>query len=154
MGFSDKDKVGTFQPHDDALVVTFHIGRYGVKRLLVDEGSRAEIMYPDLYKRLNLKPEDLSRYDSPLVGFNGRIVTPKGMIKLPVQIGNEAVEVEFIVVDAYLPYTTILARHGLHTIGAVSLTLHMKMKYPTEGRVEWEARQWPGNVWLLLSSTN
>jgi len=68
-----------------------------------------------------------------LVGFDGRIVTPKWMIKLLVQIGNKAAEVEFIVVDAYSPYTTILARHGLHTMGAVSLTLHMEVKYATEG---------------------
>ena len=47
--FSDEDKVGTSQPHDDALVVTLRIGEYDVKRVLVDQGSGAEIMYPDLY---------------------------------------------------------------------------------------------------------
>ena len=31
-GFSDEDKVGTFQPHDDTLVVTLRIGRYDVKK--------------------------------------------------------------------------------------------------------------------------
>ena len=36
-----------------------------MKRVLVDQGNRAEIMYPDLYKGLNLKPEDLTTYDSP-----------------------------------------------------------------------------------------
>lgn len=59
LGFSEKDKVGTFQPHDDALVITLWIKGYNVKRVLVDQGSGAEIMYPDLYKGLNLKPEDL-----------------------------------------------------------------------------------------------
>ena len=53
MGFSDEDKIGTIQPHDDALVITFRIGGYDVKRVMVDQGSAAEIMYPDLYKRLN-----------------------------------------------------------------------------------------------------
>ena len=42
-----------------------------MKKVLVDQGSGAEIMYPDLYKGLNLKPEDLSKYDFPLVGFDG-----------------------------------------------------------------------------------
>lgn len=91
--------MGTFQPHDDALVVTLCIGGYDLKRVLVDQGSGAEIMYPDLYKGLNLKPRDLSGYDSPLVGFDGRTVTPKGMIKFSVQTGDEVVEVEFIIVD-------------------------------------------------------
>lgn len=47
-----------------------------MKRVLVDQGSEAEIMYPDLYKGLNPKPEDLERYDSPLIGFDGRTVIP------------------------------------------------------------------------------
>lgn len=57
------------------------------------------------------------------------------MIKLAVKTGNKVVEVEFIIVDAYSPYTTILSRPWLHAMGAISSTLHMKEKYPTEGRV-------------------
>ena len=45
------------------------------------------------------------------------------------------VEVEFIVVKAYSSYTAILARPWLHALGAVSSTLHMKVKYPTERQV-------------------
>ena len=60
LGFSDEDKIGTIQPHDDTLVVTLRIGGYDVKRVLVDQGSAVEVMYPDLYKGLNLKPEDLT----------------------------------------------------------------------------------------------
>ena len=74
LSFLDEDKVGTIQPHDDALVVTLRIGRYDVKRVLVDQGSGAEIMYPDLYNGLNLKPEDLTGYDSPFLGFDGKVV--------------------------------------------------------------------------------
>ena len=84
LSFSDEDKVGTMQPYDDALVVTFRIEGYDVKMVLVDQGSGAEIMYPDLYKGLNLKPEDLTAYDSPLVSFDGKVVIPMGQIKLPV----------------------------------------------------------------------
>lgn len=43
----------------------------------MDQGSEAKIMYPDLYKQLNLNSEDMENYDSPLVGFDGRTVTPK-----------------------------------------------------------------------------
>ena len=75
--FSDEDKIGTIQPHDDALVVTLKIGGYDVKRVLMDQGSAEEIMYPDLYKGLNLKPEDLTACDSPLVSFKGKTVILK-----------------------------------------------------------------------------
>ena len=67
-------------------------------------------MYLDLYKGLNLKPEDLTTYDSPLVSFHGKVVIPRGQIRLPVQAGSEVVEVDFIVVDVYSPYTAIVAR--------------------------------------------
>ena len=69
------------------------------------------------------------------MGLDGRTVTPKGMIKLPMQTGAEVVEVEFIMVDVYSPYTAILARPWLHAMGAVSSTLHMKVKYSTKGQV-------------------
>ncbi|XP_050266505.1 uncharacterized protein LOC126710164 [Quercus robur] len=136
LGFSDEDKDGTIQPHNDALVITLRIGGYDVKRVLVDQGSAVEIMYPDLYKGLNLKPEDLAAYDSPLVSFDGKTVTPKSQIRLPIQIDLDIMEVNFIVVDAYSPYTAIVARPWLHTLRAVSFTLHQKVKYPSEGQVK------------------
>ena len=45
-------------------------------------------------------------------------------------------EVDFIVVDAYSPYTAIIARPWLHALGAVSSTLHQKVKYLSEGQVK------------------
>ena len=136
MGFSNKDKIGTIQPHDDALVITLQIGGYDVKRVMVDQGNAAEIMYPDLYKGMSLRTEDLMPYSSPLVSFEGKVIIPKGQIRLPVQTSSETVEVDFIVVDAYFPYTAIVARPWLHTLGAVSSTLHQKIKYPSEGQIE------------------
>ena len=100
---------------------------------MVDQGSAAEIMYPDLCKGLNLKAEDLTSYSSPLVSFEGNIIIPKGQIRLPMQTGSEIVEVDFIIMDAYSPYTAIVARPWLHTLGAVSSILHQKVKYPSGG---------------------
>ena len=136
MGFSDEDKIGTIQPHDDALVITLRIEGYNVKREMVDQDSAAEIMYPDLYRGLSLRAEDLTPYSSPLVSFEGKIIILKGQIRLPVQTGSETVEVYFIIVDAYSPYTTIGAKPWLHTFGTVSSTLHQKVKYPSEGRIK------------------
>ncbi|XP_050260035.1 uncharacterized protein LOC126705135 [Quercus robur] len=126
LGFSNEDKMGTIQPHDDALVVTLRIGGFDVKRILVDPGSVVEVMYLDLYRGLNLKPEDLTAYDSPLISFEGKTVILKGQIRLPIQTGSEVVEVDFIMVDAYSSYTAIVARPWLHALGAVSSTLHQK----------------------------
>ncbi|XP_075633557.1 uncharacterized protein LOC142606028 [Castanea sativa] len=95
LSFSNEDKVGTYQPHDDALLLTFQIR-----------------------------------------GFDGKTVVPRGMIRLSIQVGSRAVEVNFIGVDAYSPYTAILARPWLHAMEVVSLTLHLKVNYPSGDHVE------------------
>ena len=107
-----------------------------MKRVMVDQGSAAEIMYPDLFKGLNLRTKDMTPYNSPLMSFEGNVIIPKGQIRLPVQTGSEMVEVDFIVVNAYSPYTAIVTRPWLHTLGAVSSTLHQKIKYPSGGKIE------------------
>ncbi|XP_075636841.1 uncharacterized protein LOC142609094 [Castanea sativa] len=110
LGFSKEDKIITIQPHDDVLVVTLRIWGYNVKRVMVDQGSGTDIMYPDLFKALNLRLEDLTNYNSLLISFEGKTVIPKGQIRLLVQSHSEVVEVDFIVVNAYSPYMTIVAR--------------------------------------------
>ena len=106
-----------------------------MKRVMIDQGSAAEIMYPNLYKGRGLKPENLTTYSSPLVSFKVKMVVPKGQIRLPVQVGIDMVEVDFIVVDVFSPYTAIMGRPWLHTLGAVSSTLHHKVKYPSGDQV-------------------
>ena len=129
LSFLDVDKQGTIQPHDDALVVTLRIDGYDVKRVMIDQGSATKIMYPDLYKGLGLKPENLTTYSSPLVSFEDKMVVLKRQIRLLVQAGTDVVEVDFIVVDAFSPYTAIVSRPWLHSLRAVSSTLHQKVEY-------------------------
>ena len=102
---------------------------------MVDGGNVAEVMYPNLYKGLRLKPEDLTPYNSPLMNFDGKLVIPKGMIRLPIQTGPEIVEVNVIVVDTYSPYTAIVNRPLLHTLGAIASSLHQKVKFPSGDQV-------------------
>ena len=45
-------------------------------------------------------------------------------------------EVDFIVMDAYSPYTVIVARPWLHALKAISSTLHQKVKYLSRGQIE------------------
>ena len=54
------------------------INGFIVKRVMVDHESGADVMYPDLFKGLRLKKENLSKYNTPLVGFDGQVVILKG----------------------------------------------------------------------------
>lgn len=76
---------------------------FDVKRVMIDQGSEAKIMYPDLFKGLGHKFDDLSKYDVHFVGFDGNTIIPKGTIQLPVQTGSKVVKVDFIFVEAFHP---------------------------------------------------
>ena len=53
ISFDEEDLEGTIQPHDDVLVVTTRINGFLVKRVMIDQGSRADVMYPDLFEGLD-----------------------------------------------------------------------------------------------------
>ena len=132
IAFEDDDLEGTIQPHDDALVVTMQISGFLVKRVMVDQESRVDVMYPNLFKGLELKSQDLIKYDMPLVSFDGRVVIPKGQIFLPVNMEGKEVMVTFIVVSSFSLYMAILGRPWIHAMGAVPSTLHVKVKFCIE----------------------
>ena len=132
IAFNDDDLEGMIQPHDDALVVTAQINGFIVKRVLIDQGSGAEAMYLDLFKGLCLKNEDLSKYDTSLIGFDGRMVILEGQISLPMNMEGKEVMVTFMVVTSFSPYTVILGRSCIHAMGVVLSTLHVKVRLRTE----------------------
>ena len=68
----------------------------------------------------------------------GSFLPQKGQIRLPVQAGLEVVEVDFVVVDAYSPYTAIVARPWLQTLGPFLQPYIKKLNI----RQEIELRSW------------
>ena len=87
LSFSEEDKIRTTQLHDDAMLITLRIGGYDVKRVMVDGGwwqHCRDYVPRALQGGLKLKPEDLIPYSSLLMSFDGKLVIPKGMIRLPI----------------------------------------------------------------------
>ena len=89
-------------------------------------------MYPDLFKGLGLKNQDLIKYDTPLVSFDGRVVILVGQISLLMNMERKEVKVIFIVISSFSPYIAILGRSWIHAMGAIPSTLHVKVKFHTE----------------------
>ena len=114
------------------MVIAAQISGFLVKRVMIDQGSRADVIYSDLLKGLRLNNQDLAKYNSSLVSFDGRVVIPQDQISLPISMEGKEVIVTFIVVNSFSPYTTILGRPWIHAIGAIPSTLHMKVKFRTE----------------------
>ena len=68
------------------MIVTLRIGGFDVKKVMINQGSGVEIMYADLNEGLGLTFEDLKKYDSPLVAFDGSIMVPTRQVTLLVEV--------------------------------------------------------------------
>uniref|UniRef100_A0A2N9FLZ5 Uncharacterized protein n=1 Tax=Fagus sylvatica TaxID=28930 RepID=A0A2N9FLZ5_FAGSY len=83
ISFSEEDARGTHQPHDDALVITINIAGFTTRRVMVDNGSSADILYLPAYQQMRLDKDKLRPMDAPLVGFTGDKICPVGIVTLP-----------------------------------------------------------------------
>ena len=81
--FTEKDLERVQSPHTDALVVSLRVRDFVVRRIPIDPGSSADVMYYPLFKRLGLAPELLTEAEVPLVSFNSTPVWPLGHISMP-----------------------------------------------------------------------
>ncbi|XP_009391097.2 uncharacterized protein LOC103977328 [Musa acuminata AAA Group] len=133
--------------HDNALVISVQIANARVKRVMVDTGSSADILYLDAFKRLGLPTEDLIPMSSALTGFTGDSISPLGTTTLPVSIGEEprtkTIMTTFMVVNLPSAYNVILGRPTLNKLKAVVSTYHRAIKFPTSAGVG-ESRSDPG----------
>ena len=85
MSFNEADAKGVKQPHNDPLVIMLNIEGFNTKRILVDNGSSADIFYVPAFQQLKLDPKRLRPFDSPLISFSGDRVYPKGIVTLTIQ---------------------------------------------------------------------
>ena len=67
--FTNEDAKRIHHPHDDAIVITLLIADYTTRRVLVDNGSSADILYYPASQQMKLGRDQLRPVNSPLVGF-------------------------------------------------------------------------------------
>ena len=139
IGFSEDDARRLHHPHDNALVVTIRVGDYNVHRMLVDNGSSANILYYPAFQYMRINRARLTPKNAPLVGFGGTRVLPLGAITLSVTVGDYSQQilqdVTFLVVECSSAYNDILGRPTLNSWKAVTSTYHLMIQFPTEYRI-------------------
>ncbi|XP_057965396.1 uncharacterized protein LOC131155960 [Malania oleifera] len=86
--FDSPDEEGVQQPHDDALVLSMLLANYKVRRVLIDNGSSANIMFWSVLEGMKIGKERLKPIATPLIGFGGDVVHPVGTITLLVTLGT------------------------------------------------------------------
>ncbi|GAV74324.1 hypothetical protein CFOL_v3_17804, partial [Cephalotus follicularis] len=122
ISFSEADYEGVRLPHDDPVVVTLLVELFTMKRILIDNGSSADILYKHAFDQLRIPVDQLKPVKTPLVGFAGETIHPLGSINLSMVAGTAPrqtqVEMTFLVVDTPSPYNAIIGRPGLNLLEA------------------------------------
>ena len=137
--FTDEDAERVHHPHDNAIVITLIIVDYTTRRVIMDNGSSANVLYYPTFQQLRLGRDQLRLVNLPLVGFDGMKVQPVGIITLPVMEGaypqQVARDVNFLVVDCPSSYNAIIGRPTLNSWKAITSTYHLSVKFPMEHEV-------------------
>ena len=104
--FSDSDLEGCQHPHDDPLVIRAVVANKTVHRVLVDNGSSADIIFASAFDKMDIGREKVDPVNTHLRGFSGEKVLPLGSIQLVLTLGEPPCQVtttaRFLIVDAPL----------------------------------------------------
>ena len=133
--FSNSDLEGCQHPHDNPLVIRAVVANKMIHRVLVDNGSSADIIFVAAFDKMGIGMEKLEPVSTHLRGFSGEKVLPLGSIQLVLTLGDPlfqaTMEVRFLIVEAPSTYNMLLGRPSLNTIKVIPFTYHMMIKFPT-----------------------
>ena len=137
--FSNSDLEGCQHPHDDPLVIKVVVANKTIHRVLVDNGSSADIISTSAFDKMGIRREKLEPASTHLRGFSGEKVLPLGSIQLVLTLGDPPCQttmtVRFLMVDAPSAYNVLLGRPSVNAIKAIPSTYHMVIKFPTTNGV-------------------
>jgi hypothetical protein len=121
--------------HNDAMVIVVSIAGWIIGKVLVDNGSSANILFLKTFEKMNLSQHILHPPEYPLQGFRGKPIKPVGKISLTVSFGDldnaKTETLIFDVVDIYHPYLAIFGRGFMNKFDAVIRQQFFCMKIPT-----------------------
>ena len=133
--FSNSDLEGCQYPHDDPLVVRAIVANTTVHRVLIDNGSSADIIFTLAFEKMGIGREKLEPINTHMRGFLGEKVLPLGSIQLVLTLGEPPCQAtttaRFLIVDAPSAYNMLLGRPSLNVIKAIPSAYHMIIKFPT-----------------------
>jgi hypothetical protein len=135
LAFTKEDKREVMPHDDDPLVIQVQILNCDVKRVLIDSGSSADIMYWEAFKAMQLSNEHLLPYNGTLVGFAGEQVEVMGYTTLLTTFGvrdqAKTIKVRYLVVKTpFTSYNILIGRPAFNTLEAAMSTLYLSIKYP------------------------
>ena len=137
--FSDFDMEGCQHPHDDPLVIKAIVGNKTIHRVLVDNGSSADIIFTSAFNKMGIGREKLEPVNACLCGFSGERVLPLGSVQLVLTLGDPPCQVtttvRFLIAEAPSAYNMLLGRPSPNAMRAFPSAYHMVIKFPTANGV-------------------
>ena len=85
---SDSDMEGFQHPYDDPLVIRVVVANKTVHKVLVDNGSSADIIFVLAFDKMGIGMDKLEPVNAHLRGFSGERVLPLGSIQLVLTLGD------------------------------------------------------------------
>ena len=135
LGFSDEELPAEGRNHNKALHISIECVDTVLSRVLVDIGSSLNVMPKSSFAKLTI--EGLVMKPSELIvrAFDGTRRTIIGEVNLPMKIGPHTFLITFFVMDIYPAYSCLLGRPWIHSAGAVTSTLHQKLKFLADDKL-------------------
>ncbi|KAH7837372.1 hypothetical protein Vadar_013101 [Vaccinium darrowii] len=110
--------------HLRPLYIQGHLDGIPVNRILVDNGSVANLMPRFMLVKLGKGDQDLLPSSANISDFAGGITTAQGIIIMNLQVGTKTLTTPFFVVNSRSSYNLLLGRDWIHVCMAVPSTLH------------------------------
>ncbi|XP_014496663.1 uncharacterized protein LOC106758235 [Vigna radiata var. radiata] len=132
--FTDEDFHAPDPDQDDPMVINVEIARYGISRVLVDQGSSVNILYWKTFLQMDISEDLIVPYNEQIVGFAGKRVDTRGYVDLQTRLGtgreSEEMKIRYLLVEVNTAYNVLLGRPCLNAFGAIVSMPHLTMKYP------------------------
>jgi hypothetical protein len=90
--FTEEDFKLKSAHHNDAMVIEVNIAGWVIRKILVDNGSSADILFFKTFEKMNLSQHMLQPPEYPLQGFGGKPIKPVGKVSLPESYGDLDIE--------------------------------------------------------------
>lgn len=137
---SKKNAEGVLPHKDDLMVIIMQIRKWNVKRVLIEQGSSANVLYWDAFKGMNFDIIELFLFKGSLVGLSGEPKQVLGHFPMMTTFGKEesakSILVKKLIINDVSPYNAIISKPSFNALEAVLTTMYLILKYPMkDGRV-------------------
>ncbi|XP_050888564.1 uncharacterized protein LOC127093674 [Lathyrus oleraceus] len=135
LGFCDEELPEEGKNHNFALHISANCQGDSLSNILIDTGSSLNVMPKSTLLKLKYKGGQMRHSGIIVKAFDGSRKTVIGEVDLPIGIGPHVFQITFQVMDIVPAYSCLLGRPWIHEAGAITSTLHQKLKFVKNGQI-------------------